>query len=233
MATVNCRVLKKGKCIVTQKYKGTTHGGIDLVGEGYTLDDVVAHSAGEVVSVVSNINYNTYKSGQKIYGNYIKIKHDNGMYTIYAHLKYGSIKVKNGQRVSKDTIIAYMGNTGYSTGAHLHFEVRDVNNASIDPTNYLSSDLPSANTTKYTVGKTYTLQVNLKVREGAGTDKKQKKYSQLTADGKEHAVPGENAALKAGTRVTALQVINVGNDVWLKIPSGYVAAVYQGNIYIK
>ena len=139
---MDCRVLKSGKCEVSQIYKGARHNGIDLVGAGYTLDNVVAHSDGTVVGVVSNINYNTSKSGRRIYGNYVKIKHSNGMYTFYAHLKYGSVAVKVGDRVTKGQVLGYMGNTGYSFGAHLHFEVRNANNAKIDPTTYVGAELP-------------------------------------------------------------------------------------------
>lgn len=140
MAILDCRVLEKGKCEVSQKYKGSKHNGIDLVGGGYTLDNVVAHSDGVVVGVVNNCNRNTSKTGEKIYGNYVKIKHDNGMYTFYAHLKYGTVAVEMNQRVTKGTVLGYMGNTGYSFGAHLHFEVRNENNVQIDPTSYIGEE---------------------------------------------------------------------------------------------
>ena len=146
---MDSRVLKKGKCIVTQGCN-SGHVANDLVGEGYTLDYVVSHSDGVVVGVVNNCNENTsglakYGSKRKavIYGNYVKIKHDNGMFTLYAHMKYGSISATVGQRVTKGTVLGYMGNTGYSFGAHLHFEVRDVNNNCIDPSNYINADLPT------------------------------------------------------------------------------------------
>lgn len=141
MGVLDCRVLKNRKCEVSQIYKGARHNGIDLVGAGYTLDNVVAHSDGEVVRVVANCNRNTSKTGERIYGNYVKIKHDNGMYTLYAHLRYGSVAVKVGDRVTKGQVLGYMGNTGYSFGAHLHFEVRNANNAKIDPTAYVSEEI--------------------------------------------------------------------------------------------
>lgn len=140
---MNCRVFKNGQCKVTFPFKGASHKGIDMVGPNSTFDYIVAHSDGEVVAVVSNINYNTSKTGQRTYGNYVKIRHDNGMYTLYAHMKYGSVEVKVGQRVSKGQTLGYMGNTGYSFGAHLHFEVRDENNNYIDPTGYVDADLPA------------------------------------------------------------------------------------------
>ena len=142
MGVLNCRVLKNEKCEVSQIYKGARHNGIDLVGAGYTLDYVVAHSDGIVAGVVSNINYNTSKSGRRIYGNYVKIKHSNGMYTFYAHLRHGSVAVKVGDKVTKGQVVGAMGNTGYSFGAHLHFEVRNANNVQINPTTYVGADLP-------------------------------------------------------------------------------------------
>ena len=140
---MGCRVLKKNDKKVTFPFKGASHKGIDLVGPGSTLDSIVAHSDGDVVAVVADVNYNTSASGKRTYGNYVKIRHDNGMYTLYAHMKYGSVSVKVGQRVSRGQEIGYMGNTGYSFGAHLHFEVRDENNNYIDPTGYVDADLPA------------------------------------------------------------------------------------------
>lgn len=140
---MGCRVLKKNDKKITFAFKGASHKGIDLVGPGSTLDYITAHSDGEVVAVVSHIDYNTSKSGKRTYGNYVKIKHDNGMYTLYAHMKYGSVNVKVGQRVSRGQVIGYMGNTGYSFGAHLHFEVRNENDQYIDPIAFIDADLPA------------------------------------------------------------------------------------------
>lgn len=141
------RVLQKCDNKVSQKYKKGTHNGIDIIGDngksnnsGY-LDYIIAHTEGEVVGVVSN--YKTNNPGSRDYGNYVKIKHPNGYYTLYAHMKYGSVTVKKGDKVERGQVIGYMGNTGNSYGAHLHFEVRDTSDTKIDPTNYIDADLPS------------------------------------------------------------------------------------------
>jgi murein DD-endopeptidase MepM/ murein hydrolase activator NlpD len=55
------------------------------------------------------------------YGKWIFIKHDNGLSTLYAHLS--SINVSPGQSVAVGEAVGYSGNTGYSTGPHLHFGV--------------------------------------------------------------------------------------------------------------
>lgn len=135
------RVLESGMCEVTQEYKGQAHRGIDIVREGYQLDNIVAHSDGTVVQVISNCNVNTPDDPTNP-GNMVKIDHGNGYQTRYLHLAYGTVKVAVGQKVSKGQVLGYMGNTGNSFGGHLHFEVMR-NNVQIDPTNYLDCDLPS------------------------------------------------------------------------------------------
>jgi len=68
------------------------------------------------------------------YGNYVKIQHGNGLETRYAHCS--KLLVKNGDLVSKGEVIASVGNTGRSTGPHLHYEIR-LNGNSLDPRQYL------------------------------------------------------------------------------------------------
>lgn len=60
------------------------------------------------------------------YGNYVAIKHPNGTQTLYAHNSSNAVSV--GQYVNKGSVIGYVGNTGKSTGPHLHFEVRGATN---------------------------------------------------------------------------------------------------------
>jgi murein DD-endopeptidase MepM/ murein hydrolase activator NlpD len=60
--------------------------------------------------------------------NYIDIMHDDGTYAIYAHLLLGGVKVKKGQMVEAGQVIGLSGNTGYSTGPHLHFAIRHNSN---------------------------------------------------------------------------------------------------------
>ena len=139
--SIKARVLQSGMCEVTQEYKGVAHNGIDIVKQGYQLDNIVAHSDGTVVQVINNCNANTPNNPNNA-GNMVKIDHGNGYQTRYLHLAYGTVKVSVGQKVSKCQVLGYMGNTGYSFGGHLHFEVLK-NNKQIDPTSYLDCDLPS------------------------------------------------------------------------------------------
>ena len=99
------------------------HKGIDIAGN--VGDDVMAAIDGEII-------YAEYNDGG--YGNLIKLKHEDNMVTYYAHLS--SIYVTVGQKIEKGDIIGAVGNTGFSTGPHLHFELR-VDDNPVNPAKYL------------------------------------------------------------------------------------------------
>jgi len=73
------------------------------------------------------------------YGKYVRIRHDAGYETTYAHIASTAPDIKVGQRVSQGQVIAYVGSTGYSTGPHLYYELR-VNGRYEDP---LTASLPA------------------------------------------------------------------------------------------
>ena len=83
----------------------------------------------------------------------------------------------------------------------------------------------------YAKGQTYTLQAEMKVRTGPGTNYRAKSYAELTADGKKHDSDGDGA-LGKGTRITCLAYRKVGSDIWVQAPSGWIAGYYQGKTYI-
>ncbi|MFB6225679.1 MAG: M23 family metallopeptidase, partial [Candidatus Paceibacteria bacterium] len=58
------------------------------------------------------------------YGYYVVIRHADGSRTLYAHMATNSLTVSEGDHVDRGTVLGQMGNTGYSTGPHLHFEIR-------------------------------------------------------------------------------------------------------------
>lgn len=104
----------------------------------------------------------------------------------------------------------------------------DINDiGSTTSTTPVKSSIPT-----YTVGKVYTLQVELKVKAVAGTSSVAKTHSQLTVDGRNHD-KDKDGALDAGTKVTCQETKVIGSDVWMKSPSGWMAAYYQGEYYIK
>lgn len=78
-------------------------------------------------------------TGSVAYGNYIKIDHNNGYITLYAHLEKG-LKHEKGDKIQKGEIIGKMSDSGNAFGKHLYFEVFK-NNSKIDPTEYLNKDL--------------------------------------------------------------------------------------------
>lgn len=92
---------------------GKFHGAVDY---GVPVGTPVYAAAAGVVMSTANL------SGS--YGTYVVIRHANGLQSYYAHGTYGSICVSPGQTVSKGQQIMKSGNTGNSSGPHLHFEVR-------------------------------------------------------------------------------------------------------------
>ena len=85
------------------------------------------------------------------------------------------------------------------------------------------------------MGRTVTLQVNLNVRSGPGIEVlyRVKRRSQLTANGKKHALNGVYAVYREGTRVTIMAVRSIGADVWIKTPSGWICGKKGRRIYVK
>ncbi len=100
------------------------HNGSDFAGPAGT--DILATADGVVI----------HAGWQSGYGRLVKIRHDFGIETYYAH--NSRIRVKKGQRVSRGEHIADMGSTGRVTGTHLHYEVR-VNGTPVNPMIYIKA----------------------------------------------------------------------------------------------
>lgn len=88
------------------------HSGIDIAGTGYG-SPIYAANNGTII--------NAGWGGS--YGNYVQINHNNGYYTLYAHMdSFANISI--GETVTRGQVIGYIGMTGSATGPHLHYEIR-------------------------------------------------------------------------------------------------------------
>ncbi|BBC25348.1 peptidoglycan DD-metalloendopeptidase family protein [Pseudanabaena sp. ABRG5-3] len=105
---------------------GRIHAGIDIAAPIGT--PILAAASGVV-------DYASWNDGG--YGNMIDIRHPDGTITRYAHMN--ELYVKEGQTVSQGQTIGAMGSTGFSTGPHLHFEIRPNGGSAIDPMAFLAS----------------------------------------------------------------------------------------------
>ncbi len=99
------------------------HGGMDIGAAEYS--EIYAAADGEVL-------YSGWEPG---YGNFVILKHPDDYMTVYGHCV--ELHCQAGNHVKCGDVIALVGNTGDSTGAHLHFEVRDPNGVRINPTQFL------------------------------------------------------------------------------------------------
>ena len=104
------------------------HTGVDFPAPANT--PIRASASGTVIYVRTGAGYGRNWG----YGNYLIVDHGGGFSTLYAHCT--SIPVSVGDTVTKGQTIAYVGTTGWSTGYHLHFEIRR-NGAHTNPLNYL------------------------------------------------------------------------------------------------
>jgi len=98
------------------------HGGLDISAPMST--PVKAPAAGTVIAV----------GPEKSLGNVVVVSHGYGFKTLYAHLS--KLRVRNGQTVKRGDVIGEVGNTGLSTGPHLHYEI-ELNGAAVDPLKYI------------------------------------------------------------------------------------------------
>ncbi len=160
------------------------HYGIDL---RLTVGDSVRAAFSGKVRIID------YEA--KGYGHYIVIRHDNGLETVYAHLS--EVLVTLNQNVKAGELIAYGGNTGHSTGPHLHFETRYIGNA-INPASIIDFNTGHVFSSSYliTKKKSFYYQREVKLLKAA------KYYSVKKGDnlGK--------IAIRNGTNITTLCRLN-------------------------
>ena len=93
--------------------EGNFHSGLDIAGTGYGSNVYAANNG--TIETMEYVNS---------YGYHIMINHNNGYYSLYAHMKSFAPNITIGSTVSRGQVIGYVGNSGWSTGPHLHFEIR-------------------------------------------------------------------------------------------------------------
>lgn len=221
---MKCRVLEKGNCEITQGYSDN-HNAVDIVGGGYTLDYVVAHSDGKIVFCQDGLGNMKGSTGNQSYGNCVKIDHDNGYCTLYAHMLKG-LSVKNGDSVKKGQKLGYMSDSGNAYGGHLHFEVWK-NGTRINPTEYLDKDL-------------FTEQVNKSTEElaneviqglwGNGQERKDRlgsRYAEVQARVNEILAPKVNYL--SNTNYTGVSIVDALKEIGVDSSYQYRARLAEVN----
>jgi hypothetical protein len=141
------------------------------------------------------------------YGNHIRISHDGNLLSIYGHLDeqdYNVVGVNDAVQTGQQ--IGFSGNTGRSTGPHLHFEVR-MNNHAYDPEPYLTTDKAKPKAL-FKVRVLETSKPFVNVRSGPGV-----LYPVV-----DKLTPG-----------TEIEVYEIANDtIWLQTPAGFIAMTFNG-----
>lgn len=185
---------------------GSYNGGIDYACPVGT--QIIAAADGVVTSVQQQTTG---------YGWHIRINHGDGYLGIYAHLS--RIDVAVGQEVKAGDVIGLSGNTGNSTGPHLHFEIR-YNNVEWNPEAVMVAWPPEASTPRPSIPDLPHVRVkpaiSLRVRRSP------------------QAVPNIIGHVTGQDgRLGVMQIIEANGDVWLKIGHNqYIAETYQGVTFV-
>lgn len=103
--------------------------------------DIAAPSGSPVRAVADGVVVSAGWNGG--YGRYVQLRHAGGLYTLYAHLSTWSARLAPGAPVSAGEQIAQVGSTGSSTGAHLHFEIRDPRGRPLNPAFFMNREFAS------------------------------------------------------------------------------------------
>jgi len=171
----------------------------------------------------------TAKDPTRGYGNRLQVLHDNGWQTVYAHLAEWYVNV--GDRVTPDNVAYLTDNTGYSTGPHIHFELRDEKGVPIDPMPYLVTSIepepPIEPPYLFTLPTIPDHQSAHCVVDGL-------RVHSMPVPGTKKTV-GE---LNNGNVMVVLGMTQVKQDYWfiVLLPDntvGWAAAYYQGETYLE
>lgn len=219
---------KVKKCTSDYKTRNLTrknHNGMDLTSYSSKDNYVIAIEDG----IISNTSYDNSS------GYYVFVQHKNGYKSFYCHLKKDSVLVKKGQEVKKGEKLGLMGNTGNSRGVHLHFGVKNDKSVWVDPKPYLEGT-QNFNSKEKPINDDIGLWEVISpryVRTGPHTTYRIKKVSELSVDGKKHAVNSKltsNAQYKKGTRFNVYEVQYSPNGAkWGRSPSGWICLISSKN----
>ena len=185
------------------------------------------YTPGQLTSIRDNFRvYDSMEEGVAGYYGFID-------WSRYANLKTAATPKQYAEMLKAD---------GYATSStYVNTLMKIVNNYSLTAWDNFEStpatapaEAPTVPQTvpNYLVGKTYTLQAEMKIRKGPGLKYGWKRHNELTADGRKHD-KDRDGFLDKGTVVTCLEVKQIGANIWIRCPSGWIAAYHNGNLYVK
>lgn len=228
------------------------HYGLDI-GWNNPTEYITAIAYGTVDSVnegCSNDGYiGNYCNGG--FGNYVRIKHPNNVYSVYAHLKKDSIIVKKGDIVVNGQIIGEMGKSGNSDGRHLHFQLEVGGRGSsyaVDPLDYISPEKPRPQIVENTGNE--NLINFIKASESSSSPPSEGDYYKVFDDGYDNLTVGYGITIqwqgdrlaKRGVDVSAIEegsliLKSIVDDVKLEIinekKSSITKTVAKNNLMLE
>lgn len=196
----------------------------------YTGDVLVTKTKGHTAIVVSGtarsvVSGSSAESSSAYYDKYTGTS--NAIDTVFKEI--GVPSTLYGNVTKRKPIATANGINGYTGTASQNLNLISLAKKGI--LKKAASTTTSTPSPSYKIGSTYTLQADsLNVRTGAGTSYAKVTYANLTANAKANAYL--TGALKKGTKVTCQATKNVSGNIWMQIPSGWIAAYYGGKYYV-
>ena len=206
--------------VVTNNYD-SEHKAIDIVASDRSEPNIIALESGTVMTVVNNVKGTNHKSkGLATYGNFVKVKQNDGKTALYAHMKYGSVKVNKGEYIEKGTVIGTIGETGNAYGKHLHLEIQNENKTKENPLNTLNKTNTSNKLDENNVQKNEIAEENSSTSNSSAqnhtnpttTNKSTKQNSQISNDYNSNTEYLNASNYHHGSIVDALKTINVDSS---------------------
>lgn len=161
---------------VTSSFGPRVHPKTGVVNSMHNGIDIAKSGARPIFASADGVVRRSYRSSS--YGETIMLEHEiNGdtWETVYAHMRENSRRFKDGQRVKQGDVIGQMGNTGNSTGQHLHFEIHKgglwnmAKSNAVDPEQYLEKDLYPAKTSSLAVDGKWGNSTTKALQKALGT----------------------------------------------------------------
>ena len=197
-------------------------------GKSVNMKTKEEYTVGTLTTIKDNFRaYDSMEEGVAGYYGFISAKRYANLKTATTYREYAEMLKADGYATSSTYV-----NTLCSLVEKYNLTVWDNFDKTVEAAPVQETPVKTIGVPAYRAGANYTLQAEMRVRTGPGTSYPAKTNAQLTTDGRKHD-KDRDGCLDKGTVVTCLEVKNLGTEIWIRCPSGWIAAYRNGEIYAR